>query len=180
MISWETTCADVVVYANLVAHVKSWGELMSAPTLTLKTWVALCGPHLLARVWRACPDFWKAHVEAVVCGAYRHGPLSRSAATAVPRGGAGRLRSSQLHAARSSFPATHVGVGLSHRWCWPFVGGVGGRPQRRARLRATHASHGDHVPLAVRNAVVIAFWLLDLLGIESAWSSHVSELCAVA
>ncbi|MFM7980153.1 MAG: hypothetical protein ACKPKO_12635, partial [Candidatus Fonsibacter sp.] len=27
-------------------------------------------------------------------------------------------------------------------------------------------SHGDHVPLAVRNAAVVAFWLLDLLGVE--------------
>ena len=51
-------------------------------------------------------------------------------------------------------------------------------------------SHGDHVPVAVRNAVVVAFWLPDCLGVEieslrrvvaqELWSSRVSELCVVA
>ena len=50
--------------------------------------------------------------------------------------------------------------------------------------------HGDHVPLAVRNAAVVAFWAPDLLGVESQsmrraeaqefWPSRVSEFCVIA
>ena len=51
-------------------------------------------------------------------------------------------------------------------------------------------SHGDHVPLEVRNAAAVAFWLPDFLGIDTRsmqsrearefWSSRVSEFCVVA
>ena len=51
-------------------------------------------------------------------------------------------------------------------------------------------SHGDHVPIEVRNAAVVAFWLPDFLGIEyqsmrradaqEFWSSRASEFCVVA
>ena len=51
-------------------------------------------------------------------------------------------------------------------------------------------SHGDHVPLEVRNAAVVAFWLPDFLGVDKHsmqsrearefWSSRVSEFCLAA
>ncbi|MFM7989358.1 MAG: hypothetical protein ACKPKO_59595, partial [Candidatus Fonsibacter sp.] len=60
----------------------------------------------------------------------------------------------------------------------------------RAHEEHVIISHGDHVPLAVRNAVAVAFWLLDFLGVEiqimrrveaqELWSSRVRELCVVA
>ena len=51
-------------------------------------------------------------------------------------------------------------------------------------------SHGDHFPLAVRSASVVAFWMLDFLGIDAHsmrgseaqefWSSRIGEFCVVA
>ena len=50
--------------------------------------------------------------------------------------------------------------------------------------------HGDHVPLAVRNAAAVAFWLPDFVGVkrqimrqaeaQEFWSSRVSEFCVIA
>ena len=58
------------------------------------------------------------------------------------------------------------------------------------REHEEHVSHGDHVPIALRNAAAGAFWLPDCLGVESQitrkaeaqgfWSLHVSELCVTA
>ena len=51
-------------------------------------------------------------------------------------------------------------------------------------------AHGHHVPLEVRNAAVVAFWLPDFLGVDwhsmrsaeakECWSSRVSEFCVAA
>jgi hypothetical protein len=79
VMSLETTGAYAAVYANLVAHVEEWGEPTSASKLTWKTWLTFMRATLPARVWRLCPNFWKAHVEAVVRGTYKQVPLSRSA-----------------------------------------------------------------------------------------------------
>ena len=49
--------------------------------------------------------------------------------------------------------------------------------------------HEDHVPLVVRNAAVVAFWLPAFFGVESQntrqaeaqefWSAHVSAFCVI-
>ena len=79
VMSLETTGAYAAVYANLVAHVEEWGEPTSASKLTWKIWLTFMRATLPARVWRLCPNFWKAHVEAVVRGTFKQVPLSRSA-----------------------------------------------------------------------------------------------------
>ena len=60
----------------------------------------------------------------------------------------------------------------------------------RTHERDVIFSHGDHVPLQVRNAAVVAFWLPDFLGVDTHsmqsrearefWSSRVSEFCVAA
>ena len=92
--SLETTGAYVVVYANLVAHVEEWGEPTSGSKLTWKSWLTGMRAAWPARAWRLCPNFWKAHVEAVVRGTYKQVPLSRRAAKTEPSSG-GWLASNQ-------------------------------------------------------------------------------------
>ena len=88
VMSLETAGAYyVAVYANLVAHVEEWGEPTSASKLTWKTWLTLMRATLPARVWRLCPNFWNAHVEAVVRGTYEQVPLSISAVKQAPSSG---------------------------------------------------------------------------------------------
>ena len=57
-------------------------------------------------------------------------------------------------------------------------------------MRSMCFPHGDHVPLVVRNAAVVAVWLPDFWGVEcqsmrraeaqELWSSRVSEFCVIA
>ena len=75
VMSLEATGAYVAFYANLVADGEQWGEPTSASKLTWKTWVAFTRATLPARVWRLCPNFWKAHVAAMVRGTYKQVPL---------------------------------------------------------------------------------------------------------
>ena len=192
----EAAGAYAAVYANLVAHVEEWGEATSTSKLTWKTWVAFTRATLPARLWRLCPNFWKAHVEAVLCGTYKQVPLSRSAAKTAPSSSGlqaskqpatsstgTRFQPSKLELAERIGFADHVCVVLKAGQS--FIRDLG-----RAHEEHVIFSHGDHVPMEVRNAAVVAFWLPDFLGIEyqsmrradalEFWSSRVSEFCVVA
>ena len=172
VMSLETTGAYAAVYANLVAHVEEWGEPTSASKLTWKTWVAFMRATLPARVWRLCPNFWKAHVEAVVRSTYKQVPLSRSAAKTAPSSGgwlASKQPATSSTGTRFQPPklelADRIGV-ADHLRVVLKAGQSFMRDLGRAHEEHVILSHGDHVPLAVRNAAVVAFWLPDLLGVE--------------
>jgi hypothetical protein len=91
--SLETTGAWAVVYANLAAHREEWGEPTSAFQVDLADFGGFYAATLPARARRLCPNFRKAHVEAMVRSTYKQVPLSISAAKTAPSSGAGVAQS---------------------------------------------------------------------------------------
>jgi len=195
VMSWETIGAYAAVYANLVAHVEEWGEPTSASKLTWKTLVAFTRATLPARVWRLCPNFWKAHVEAMVRGTYKQVPLSRSAAKTAPSSG-GWLASKQPATSSAGTRFQPPKLELADR--------IGVADHLRVVLKAGQTfmrdlgrDHEEHVfcieaMFHVRCGMPLRMLsgCLTSLGVESQitrraeaqelWSSRVSEFCVTA
>ena len=116
-----------------------------------------------ARVWLGSPCLWRALPEAVVnrvcqtCSAFPNSSFRNIAA------GASRLVVASLargHTLREAVrAAAHVCLLVKARQAFTWDHG-------HAQEESVILTHGGHIPLSVRNADVVAFWVPDFTAVE--------------
>lgn len=191
VVSLETARIRATVFAHFLRHV-AWGETIGAAAWHWTTWTACLCAMLPGRVWRLCPNFWRAYIEAVLHGTFKKVPLS--AVRAKPAPGSSQA---SMQAAPGDVPVC-LGklqpsdrIAAAEHLCLVLQAGQSFmRDLGREHEHQVIYSHGDHVPLEVRSAAAVAFWLPDLLDIDQNsmrsseakefWSSRVSAFSVAA
>ena len=149
---------------HLVTYVGDAGIVAAHPEqhgISMAEWVRLAcfSCWLPSRVRRTCPNFWRALPEAVLTDTFRGSPLSKNAT----RGQGIRINLVEAKRKRTVQEMRAAG----EHFCLVLQAGQSFmRDLGRSHEDQVVHSHGDHVPLNVRNASVVAFWLPDFLDVE--------------
>ena len=166
--SMEVSHAYVKFFANLLKHVDWAGIAAATPKeerlgISVAEWVSLAclSCSVPWHVRRASPNFWRCLPEALLTDTFRGVPLSPAAA----RGQGVSVCLAEVCQQRTSEDIDAAGEHL----CLVVQAGQSFMHE----LGCSHEdnvvySHGDHVPLSVRNGAVVAFWLPDVLAVDFA------------
>ena len=186
--SLETSCCFLRFFVLLLTYVGVAGIAAAHPErhgISVAEWVlfACFSGWLPSHVRRTCPNFWRVLPEAVLADTFRGSPLSKSAAQ-----GQG-LKVNLVEAMRKRTVLEMLAAG-EHLCLVLQAGQTFMRDLGRSHEENVVYSHGDHIPLKVRNASVVAFWLPDVLDVafdnmssqqaRHFWESRVSAFLEVS
>ena len=175
--SLETSCCFLRFFVQLLAYVGDAGIAAARPEqhvgdagiaaahpvqngISIAEWVRLAcfSCWLPSHVRRTCPNFWRAIPEALLTDTFRGSPLSKSAAR-------GQGIKVNLVEARHKRSVQEMRAAGEHLCLVLQAGQSFMRDLGRSHEEHVVYSHGDHIPLKVRNASVVAFWLPDVLDV---------------
>ena len=162
--SLETSHCYLRFFVHLLTYVGDAGIAAAHPEqhgISMAEWVRLAcfSCWLPSHVRRTCPNFWRALPEALLTDTFRGSPLSM--ATGEDQG----IKITNLVEARRK--RTIKQIREAGRQCCLVLQAGQSSMRDLGYSHEEHVvySHGDHIPLHVRNASVVAFWLPDVLGI---------------
>ena len=161
----EVTHAYLKFFAHLLTFVDWAGSFAANPQrerqgISLGDWIRVANLScwVPSHVRRSSPNFWRAVPEALLTDTFRGVPLSAD----VAKGQGHRISLQEVCRKRNPKQIYSAAEHL----CLVVQAGQSFMHE----LGCTHESavvysHGDHIPLSVRNAAVVAFWLPDVLDV---------------
>ena len=186
--SLETSRCFLRFCVHLLTYMGDAGMAAAHPEqhgIPMAEWVRLAcfSCWLPSHVRRTCPNFWRALPEALLTDTFRGSPLSNCAAQ-------GQGIKVNLVEARRKRTMQQMRAAGEH-FCLALQAGQSSmRDLGHRHEEDVVYSHGDHIPLHVRNASVVAFWLPDVLDVafeamssrqaKGFWDSRVSAFLNVA